>query len=418
MAIQSRTRKELRQEIGRNLGAVVIGKATSGSTTTLIDTQSLTGGDDDYNGKFIRLTSGNASGETGVISDFVNSSSTATIKPINGTAFSGAIADDDSYEMWDEGYNPDNIDAFINDSIVQYSPRTLISEEDTSLFGHISRPEHSVPSNMVAISEVYYRTSQDSETLDDANNDDWTAGTNVTISKDATDYRSGGGALNILTGDVGSQALATKTIGSVNISNMDQVEFWVKSKNALSANSLTLTIGSALNINVALSARVWTKVVLNLSLPENLTAVTSLIVSSAHATENDSNEIWINDIRVVETATEKYEKLAPYCWRIDREGGKLRFINGCETVVNNSKIKLVGYRIASTLTTDAGTCEINPTLIVSKATARALISQAGGRTTDLDERRQLSQWWESQSALAERSLPILRPGTKMVGTTG
>ena len=418
MAIQSRTRKELRQEIGRNLGAMMTGQATGGSTTTLIDTQSLLGGDDDYNGKYVRFTSGNASGKTGIISDFVNSSNTATIKPIEGAAFSGSVADDDTYELWDEAYNPDFIDAFINDSIVQYSPRALVADEDTTLYGHISRPEHSIPSNMVAISEVYYRTSFDSETLDDANNDDWTAGTNVTISKDSTDYRSAGGSLNIVTGDVGSQALATKTIGSKDISNMDKVEFWIKSKDALSANSLTLTVGSALNINVALSANTWTKVQIDLSAPESLTAVTSLIVSSAHATENDTNEIWINRIIAIETATEKYEKLAPYCWRIDRKNGKFRFINGCESVVNDAKIKLVGYKLPSTLSSDTDTCDINPTLIVSKATARALISQAGGRTTDLDERRQLSQWWESQSALAERSLPILRPGTKMAGTVG
>jgi len=417
VAIRSRTRKELRQEIGRNLGAVITGIATGGTTTTLIDTQSLLGGDDDYNGKYIRLTSGNANGKTGIVSDFVNSSNTATIKPIEGTAFSGAIADDDTYELWDETYNPDFVDDFINDAIVQFTPRALVPEEDTSLCGHISRPEHSIPSNMVAISEVFYRTSFDSKTLDDANNDDWTAGTNVTLSKDSTDYRANGSALNIVTGDVGSQALATKTIGSVDISNMDKVEFWIKSKDALSASSLTLTIGSALNLP-ALSARTWTKVVLDLSLPENLTAVTSLVVSSAHATENDTNEIWINDIRAIDSTTEKYEKLAPYCWRIDRENGKLRFINGCESTVNNAKIKLLGYKLPSVLSSDTDTCDINPTLIVSKATARALISQAGGRTTDLDERRQLSQWWESQSILAERSLPLLRPGTKMAGTTG
>ena len=70
------------------------------------------------------------------------------------------------------------------------------------------------------------------------------------------------------------------------------------------------------------------------------------------------------------------------------------------------------------MSSDTDTCDVSPTLIVSKATARALVSQAGGRTTDLDERRQLSQWWESQSALAERSLPLLRPGTKMAGTIG
>ena len=417
MAIQSRTRKELRQEIGRNLGAMMTGKATGGSTTTLIDTQSLLGGDDDYNGKFVRFTSGNADGETGIVSDFANSSATATIKPIEGTTFTGAVADNDYYELWDEEYNPDHIDSYINDVIVQYSPRALIPDRDTTLFGHISRPEHTIPTNMVAISEIHYRTSFDSEILDEANTNDWVAGSAVTVSKDATDYRDGGASLNLVTVNVGVGALATKTITSKDISNMDQIEFWIKSKNALAASQLTITVGSAINIP-ALSENTWTKVKLNLASPESLTAVTSLIINSASATTVDNNEIWINRIIVVETATEKYEKLPPYLWRIDRENGKFRFIEGGASVVNNAKIKLVGYKLPSELTTDSSNCEINPTLIVTKATARALISQAGGRTTDLDERRQLSQWWESQSVLAERSLPILRPGTKMAGTVG
>ena len=59
--IQGRTRKEIRQSIGYNLGAMHIGTATgSGSTTTIVDASLTTviGGNDDHIGKWIVFTSG------------------------------------------------------------------------------------------------------------------------------------------------------------------------------------------------------------------------------------------------------------------------------------------------------------------------------------------------------------------------
>ena len=56
MPVQGRTRKELRQAIGYNLGALKVGTATDGTTETLIDNKTLRGGDDTYNGKLIVIT--------------------------------------------------------------------------------------------------------------------------------------------------------------------------------------------------------------------------------------------------------------------------------------------------------------------------------------------------------------------------
>ena len=58
-AIQGRTREQLRQHIGRTLGAVYVSSAsTSGSTTTLVDNTIVLGGADNQIGKWIRFTSG------------------------------------------------------------------------------------------------------------------------------------------------------------------------------------------------------------------------------------------------------------------------------------------------------------------------------------------------------------------------
>ena len=53
MVIQKRTRQQIRQSIGYNLGAMRTGTASgTGSTTTIIDAAFFEGSDDNYNGKF------------------------------------------------------------------------------------------------------------------------------------------------------------------------------------------------------------------------------------------------------------------------------------------------------------------------------------------------------------------------------
>ena len=73
--IQGRTRQQLRQSIGYNLGAIRTGTAyDAGSTTTLIDTN-LRGGDDNYNGSWIIVSDATNSSniETRIVSDYVAS---------------------------------------------------------------------------------------------------------------------------------------------------------------------------------------------------------------------------------------------------------------------------------------------------------------------------------------------------------
>ena len=77
-------------------------------------------------------------------------------------------------------------------------------------------------------------------------------------------------------------------------------------------------------------------------------------------------------------------------------------------------IRLVGYKLPALLSADSTTCEIDPDLVVARATSKSLFSLARGRTTDPDDRDRRAAFFEGVAAQAERSLPILRPGTKMV----
>ena len=117
MVIQKRTRKQIRESIGYNLGAIKVGTAyDAGSTTTLIDAIGFEGGDDNYNGKYAvvaDVTDSNNT-ETRRISDYTESAYRATLYP----ALSFSTAAGDTYEIWDRNYHPDTINEFINQAIL------------------------------------------------------------------------------------------------------------------------------------------------------------------------------------------------------------------------------------------------------------------------------------------------------------
>ena len=99
--IQGRSRKEIRQSVGYNLGAIYISTATGGSTSTVVDAALTTviGGNDDHIGKWIVFTSGALDGTIVRVTDYVASSTTLTFQPTQGSSATGL-----SYELWAVSY--------------------------------------------------------------------------------------------------------------------------------------------------------------------------------------------------------------------------------------------------------------------------------------------------------------------------
>ena len=119
--IQGRTRKQLRQSIGYNLGVMRIGTATgSGSTTTLVDSSLTTviGGNDDHIGKWIVFTSGNNDGDIARVTDYVASTTTLTFVADAGVTVGTSTASSDTYELWDMDYSPSMIHDMINQAVI------------------------------------------------------------------------------------------------------------------------------------------------------------------------------------------------------------------------------------------------------------------------------------------------------------
>lgn len=417
-AFQSRTREEIRRSIAANLDQVPASSATAnGDTVTLVDANYI-GGDDEFNGGWLVFTSGTNDGLIRRVTDYASSTGTFTFKP----AVAASTATSDTYEYWRAEYPPDRIHEFINQSIIQRTPRGLVINEDISNHGHIKDSRYDIPSGMVAVTQVDYRHHFSGEQIQDANLV-WTEQVDgdVTMTKDTQDFKANNASSRLyISGSVSSgDILASQAIGSKDLRRYDAVEFWIKSSTTTAAGDITLCLSSAANLGdiketlsvPALTARTWTYCRVSLANPEEDDAIIS--VGLKYATTG-ARYVWINDIKAVETESAVYNRLWSGTYRVDRESRKIFLSESARKEVGYSLVRLIGYSLPSLLSSDSATCEIDPDLVVARATSKALFSLARGRTTDPDDNDRRAAYFEGIAAQAERSLPAIRPGTKMV----
>ena len=256
---QGKTLEDLRKAVGRNLGKMITGTATGGSTSTTVDT-SLFGGDDEYNGSYIHFTSGNKIGTTHRVSDYTSSSQTLTHK----TTTSGAIADGVTYELWESGFDPDVIDEYINQAIWEITGRVYDPVENLDIHTDRINARWEIPSGINMIQDIYYRDKFTVKQLHNCNTAfDDSVDSDFTITANTEDYKTGSASNKIVISvNATGGETASDTITSVNIEKYDYIEFWIKSTVATSAGNLKIhlvdaeAIEESLNVP-ALTANVW-----------------------------------------------------------------------------------------------------------------------------------------------------------------
>ena len=411
--IQGRTRKQLRQSIGYNLGAMQTGTAyDAGSTTTLISL-TLIGGDDNHNGKWIVIfdTSNSDSAETRLVSDYTSSAYRLTL----GQALSFSTVAGDTYELWDSPYNPDAIHDFINQSIISVTGNAYDPIENVELHGDGHQTRFDVPSNISMISRVDYRHKVSSTRIHAcAATFDETTDSDFTQSLDTKDRKQGTQALKtVIAAGASAGDFITDSITSKDISKYDYIEMWVKSTVATSSGNLKLLLDNTaacvspletLSIP-ALSADTWTFVRMALANPETDAAIIS--VGLEYDSDLGACTVWIDDISAVENDTAEWVTLDRRNWRIDKEARDLILGRDGQDAVGYSLIKLVGGDKPALLTSDSTATEIDENFIIAHATNLALISTSGGPATDPDAKRQLSAYWAAQAERSRRALPLL-----------
>ena len=406
--IQGRTRQQLRQSIGYNLGALTAATVTSnGSTTTLIDNL-VRGGDDSQNGKWIYYTtSGSNSEKVTRVSDYVQSSTTMTLSP----ALAASTAADDTYEVWDDAYSPSIINEFINQAIIDATGHAYDPVEKLDLHGDGHSARLDIPSGISMVSRVDYRAAVDSVDIHNSESTfDEKTDSDFTQSLDTQDRKSGNSALRfVIAAGASAGDFVTDSISSLDLSKYDTLEFWIKSTVATSAGNLKILLDNTASgaspletLSVpALTADTWKFCRVSLANPETDSAIIS--VGFEYDSDLGACTVWLDEVKAVRNDSAIWATLSRRAWRLDKEAADLVLTMDGRQSVGSRLIKLVGGDKPALLTADSTATEVDDQFVIAKATALALSAASGGPSTDPDQRRGQAAFWFGVSEQARKT---------------
>ena len=418
--LQGRTRAQLRQSIGYNLGAVYVSSASGSGHTdknTIVD-NTLTGGDDDHNGKWVVFNDANGtSGQVTRVSDYVASSTTLTVSP----AIAASSATDDTYELWDDIYPPARIDDFINQAIMDTIGHAWDPVEKLDLHTDGTTQRFGIPSGLSMIKDIYYRAKVDftrlhacASTFDESEDDQFGQ------ELDTKDKKQGTQSLKLtITSSAEADDIVSDSITSKDISGYDYIEFWIKSTVPTSSGDLKIHLDSARIYEAtadagqtkealsvpALTADKWTFCRVQLASPELDTAIVSIALE--YHTDIGACIVWLDDISAVKNDSAQWEKIPRNLWRIDKEAKDIVFDNYAHSVARYSLLKIVGGDKPVLLTSDSATSEIHEQFIIARATGLALASNAGGPATDPDNLNSKAGFWMGMANASKKAFPLL-----------
>jgi len=410
--VQGRTRAQLRQSVGYNLGAVYVSSASgNGSTTTIVD-NTLIGADDNHNGKWVIFNdaSGN-SGQTTRVSDYTSSSTTLTLSP----AVDASSATSDTYEIWDDIYSPARVNEFINQAIIDATGHAYDPVEKLDLHTDGKSLRLDIPSGLSMIQDIYYRDKVDFTRLHAcASVFDESVDSDFTVALDTKDKKQGTQSCKFtIAAGASAGDLATDSITSKDISGYDYVEFWVKSTVATSAGNLKVHLDDTANcaspvesiLIPALSADTWTFVRDKIDNPELCSAIIS--VGLEFDSDLGACTVWLDDISAVSNDSAQWVKMPRNLWKIDKEAKDIVLDDYAHGVARYNLLKLVGGDKPALLTSDSDTSEIDEQYIIARATALAFASASGGPQTDPDNKNNMAGFWMGLSSSARRAFPLL-----------
>ena len=410
--VQGRTRAQLRQSIGYNLGATQVSSASgTGSTTTIVD-NTLVGGDDNHIGKWVVFNDVSASTvEISRVSDYVASTTTLTVSP----AFAQTSVANDTYELWDDIYPPLRVEDFINQAILDATGHAYDPVESLALHTDGKTQRFDIPSGLSMIQKIYYRSKVDYAKLLSCNTAmDENVDSDFTITADTKMKKQGTASNRIVIADGASAGdIVTDSITSKDISEYDYIEFWIRSSVATSAGNLKILLDNTANcaspletLSVpALSADTWTFCRVALSNPESDTAIIS--VGLEYDSDLGACTVWIDDITVVNNDSAQWEQIPRNLWKIDKQEKDIVLDDYSHGVARYNLLKIVGGDKPALLTADTDTSELDEQYLIARATALAFASASGGPATDPDNKNNMAGFWMGMSQQAKRQIPLL-----------
>ena len=413
--VQGRTRAQLRQSIGYNLGATQVSSASgTGSNTTIVD-NTLVGGDDNHIGKWVVFNDVSTSTvEISRVSDYVASTTTLTVSP----AFAQTTVANDTYELWDDIYPPLRVEDFINQSILDATGHAYDPVESLALHTDGKTQRFDIPSGLSMIQNLYYRSKVDYVRLLSCNSVmDENVDSDFTVTADTKIKKQGTASNRIVIADGASAGdIVTDSIASKDISGYDYLEFWIRSSVATSAGNLKILLDDTANCATptvngevlsvpSLSADTWTFCRVALSNPEDDTAIIS--VGLEYDSDLGACTVWLDDISVVKNDSAQWDKLPRNLWKIDKQEKDVVIDGYTHGLARYNLLKIVGGDKPALLTADTDTSELDEQYIISRSTALAFASASGGPATDPDNKNNMAGFWMGMSQQAKRQIPFL-----------
>ena len=412
MVTQGRTRRQIRQAIGYNLGALYVSNTTSSvDATSLVDT-SLRGGDDSHNGKWVVASASTGSitaGSISRVSDYTQSSTDCTVAP----AFGATIPSSMEYELWDSAYEPQRVHALIDAAIMDATGRVYTDLENLDVFADGRTSRYDIPADLDMINKIEYRNTVTSKRIHECNAtfDERTAG-DFTQSLDTQDRKQGNQSLKMVIASGASAGdFVTDSITSTDLSKYDYVELWVKSTVATSAGNLKLLLDDSASCASpletleipALAADTWTYCRIALSNPETDTAIIS--VGFEYDADLNACTVWLDDIKAVVNSSAVWDRLPHNLWSVDRASRDLVLTSDGRSIAGYRLLKLSGGAKPGLLTAESTTSDVDDWYVIARATALAIQGTPG---QDPGENRRRATHWFAIAEMAWRSMPILQ----------
>lgn len=423
MAQQTLTLGAIRRSVGKNLGIIIDGIATSTvDTSSLLDSKNLIGGDDEYNRREVMIydSAGGTivDGETSIVTDFAGATNDATCAP----AFSAAITALDKYEMWKTPWRIADINDAINQAINEVTGRALQIKEAHTAWTEDSKYLYNVLSGFTHLSIVEYVSSEGVDHLLSDCETVWSQGTSVTATADTAFIKKGtySAKFVVAAGAASGATLCYEDISLVDISDSKEVELWMYSSIALTVGQLQFMLGATAaiaspleTINIpAMAASTWYRHILTLANPHLDTAIISKGVRQASGVDVGAFTFYVDDVRATDYLTKDFKELPGEYWELAQ--GSTTYLqltsSGLSVVGTDTQMRLTGFQIPARMTADTDESEVDPSYLIAKATGRLLISHAKSSFLDIDDRKSLSQYWLGEAARMETRITTSMPG--------
>lgn len=417
MALQARTREELRVSVAYNLGSpfTLISADAIGTLASFVTDETPQGGTDEGRGKWLVFTSGTNDGL--VRSCTSTSIDTTTFRTtynfVPDVTVTTAIGD--TVELWNEEHRPAAIHDFINQAIIGATGRVFDPVEDISLHADGKTARFDIPSGISMIRKVQYRRSATSASVHLMERQfDETTESEFTQAVDTEDNRRGSSLKLTIGAGVSAGDFVTDSITSLDLSKYTHIEGWTKATTTLAASDFVIRLDSGtvqgdsgdlevLNVPATSAANTWTFHRIALANPETDTAIVS--IGLEYNANQAANTVWFDEWEAVVSDSANWVDLPRHLWHIDKEARDLILHSGAVSLAGYSLLKLVGGDKPALLSTDATASEISGSYIIYRATGLALLAQGGGPSTDQDERRQRAREWLALAEQEKRNFP-------------